>query len=64
MSIFRIAVEPHAVAETRYDLQPWQQGFKKCKNKLGSLIPLLQAAQVYFGFLSMEVFTPNNDQGR
>lgn len=60
MSIHRIAVEPHAVAETRYDLPPLQQVFEKYTNKPGNVIPLLQAAQVYFGFSLMEVFIANN----
>ncbi len=56
MRIHRIAVEPQALAEKQYDLQPLQQVFAKYKNKSGSLIPLLQAAQEHFGFLPAAVF--------
>lgn len=56
MRINRLAVEQPVATEKPQDLQPLLHIFAKYRNKQGSLIPLLQAAQEHYGFLSEAAF--------
>jgi NADH-quinone oxidoreductase subunit E len=56
MRINRIAVGENISLDQSLDMLPLEPVFKKYKNKHGSLIPLLQAAQTHFGYLPGQVF--------